>query len=181
MAEPSERSRVESAVGGSAVEGAVHHTRVNVCGEVEGAECCLGENITTLSHEREELSINPCVIFLFFLSYSLWQPLSGIKRARVGSVHIQTDQDNVSQRVRVTDRPTATALSLTRPIPSAAAAQRHAFAFLRLRRSLSVRLSRHPNVLFGNMSTDRPTDRPQSHLAKSAARFVCPSVPLLQC
>ena len=164
---------MESAVGGSAVEGAVHHTRVNVCGEVEGAECCLGENITTLSHEREELSINPCVIFLFFLSYSLWQPLSGIKRARVGSVHIQTDQDNVSQRVRVTDRPTATALSLTRPIPSAAAAQRHAFAFLRLRRSLSVCLVTRMSFLATCRATERPTSVTFSN--------VRPSVPLLQC
>ena len=68
----------------------------------------------------------------------------------------------------------APALSLTRslafPIPSVHRLSSFLPSFVRLR------LSRHPNVLFGNMSTDRPTDRPQSHLAKSAARFVRPSV-----
>ena len=102
----------------------------------------------------------------------------------VGRTCIETDQDNVSQSTlpaRVSgDRPVTHSLAF---FPPNSVVGRRAFVFLPFVFDPvhpRVRLSRHPNVLFGNMSPERTADRPQS-VAFSNVRVPRPSVPLLQC
>ena len=141
--------------------------------------------------EERKIAINPCplgdeeilsfysIIFLLFLSGSLATFIRhqtfALARSPVG-VQIQTDQDNVSQRstrARVTDRPTdrppCHSLAFPRFRQPLCATRLSSFVFVRRR------LSRHPNVLFGNMSTS--AQRSQSVTFSN----VRPSVHLLQC
>ena len=114
---------------------------------------------------------------------SRWQPLSGIRRSR-GSQFALRPIKTMSvhaARARVRRPPCH---SLTRFLPPTllCAARLSSFPPPFVFDPVvhpRVRLSRHPNVLFGNMSSERTADRPQS-VAFSNVR-VRPSVPLLQC
>ena len=98
---------------------------------------------------------------------SRWQPLSGIRRSRGSQFALRPIKTMSvsprSPRARVSgDRPVTHSLAF---FPPNSVVGRRAFVFLPFVFDPvhpRVRLSRHPNVLFGNMSSERQTHRPQS-------------------